>query len=678
MGRRKVSKYTMRGIQLVFKDWKNLLLHKHGRIALVFLLLVPLIYAGLFLSGYWDPYGRLDQLPVAVVNLDQGSVLDGKSIHAGDDFVRDLQTNKELDFQFVSAANAEDGLREGRYYMTITVPGTFSQKVATLMSEHPQQAQLVYRTNAGKNFVASQIGSTAVKEIKAKIDAGITKSYASGVFANMQAMFKGFGDAGSGALTLNEGTAAAKEGMARLSSGIHRAAGGASQLQQGSTRLLEGEQSLREGIDGLAGGAVSLASNLDKLSAGHQSIEAGSSKIAEGMQAWAAGSKQVELGQQQAAQAADSLRKGLADYWSAHSEAADDQQLRSLAAESERLASAVNNLTAAQARLAASAETLSGGQQQAAQGIRTFGGKMHLAAGGAQQLSDGVDKLSHGFSDWDSGYRKLAAGIDDLASGGQQLDNGAAELESGLVTLQDGTGQLSTKLGDAAAQSSRIHNTDALTTMFAQPVELVESKLTDVPNYGSGIAPYFLCLAFFVGGIMGANILPLGRRKDLKVAGSAHFVNKLGLFYSIGLIQTAIVDAVVLFIFKLHVTSIPMFLLFTLLVSFAFLTIIHMLVTVFGIVGKFASVTLLILQLSTCGGTFPMELNAPIMNAIGRCLPMTYALQGLTSVISLGDTAQIRNHALILLGYLAGAALIGLLATLFHETRHKETVAAAH
>ena len=100
----------MKGIQLIFKDWKMMWSHNHGRIAFVFLLIVPLIYAGFFLAGYWDPYGRLDQLPVAVVNLDQGSMMDGKSIHAGNDFVEKLKENKDLNFQFVSLKEADQGL----------------------------------------------------------------------------------------------------------------------------------------------------------------------------------------------------------------------------------------------------------------------------------------------------------------------------------------------------------------------------------------------------------------------------------------------------------------------------------------------------------------------------------------------------------------------------------------
>ena len=92
-----------------------------------------------------------------------------------------------------------------------------------------------------------------------------------------------------------------------------------------------------------------------------------------------------------------------------------------------------------------------------------------------------------------------------------------------------GSDELASKLNDAAEQTSSIHNDDQLTTMFSEPVQLVESNLSNVPNYGTGITPYFLSLAFYVGGIMAANILPLGRRQDLMVNGTQHFINKLGL-----------------------------------------------------------------------------------------------------------------------------------------------------
>jgi putative membrane protein len=668
----------MKGIQLVLRDWKALLQHKHGRIALGFLVLVPLIYAGFFLAGYWNPYGRLDELPVAVVNMDQGSVLDNKPIHAGDDFVNELQKNKELDFHFVSSADAEDGLKNGRYYMTITVPETFSQEVGTLMDEHPKPAQLIYRTNAGSNYVASQVGSSAVKEMKAKINASITKSYADGVFANMQEMAKGYSDAGNGAKSLNQGTTHAKDGLSQLSDGIRQVTGGASRLQQSSSLLTESHQKLQQGVQGIAAGTANLADNMKRLVDGHQAIKSSSSQIVQGMKEWADASKLALQGQDQAAQSAANMNKELADYVSAHPDAAKDDKLQSLVKASESLASSLDRLSAAQSKLSENSQKLSDGQVLTNEGIQAFGSKLKLAADGVNQLSGGSARLQDSFAKWGNGFEQFAGGVSKLANSGQRLDIGANELMNGLIRLTDGSEELSTKLNDAAQKTSGIHTNDARSSMFAEPVQLVESKLTNVPNYGSGIAPYFLCLAFFVGGIMGANILPLGRRQEPDIGGSTHFVNKLGLFYTIGLIQSVIVDTIVLLGFKLQVTSVPLFFMFTLLVSFTFLTIILMLVNVFGLIGKFAAVTLLILQLATCGGTFPTELSSPVMRAIGQGLPMTYALRGLQHVITLGGNTQVGKYALIMLGYLVGAALIGLAATVIQHGKHQRTVAAAH
>ena len=134
---------------------------------------------------------------------------------------------------------------------------------------------------------------------------------------------------------------------------------------------------------------------------------------------------------------------------------------------------------------------------------------------------------------WGNGFTSLQEGVNQLASGGTELNNGASKLTNGLVKLDDGAKELSTKLGEGAEKIADVRNDDARNTMFSEPVQLVKSTVSDVPNYGSGIAPYFLSLAFYVGGIMASNILPLGRRQNMKVSGTVHFINKLGLVYLI-------------------------------------------------------------------------------------------------------------------------------------------------
>ncbi|PGM60702.1 phage infection protein [Bacillus cereus] len=660
----------MKGIQLIFKDWKAMWNHKHGRIALIFLLIVPLIYAGFFLAGYWDPYGRLDKLPVAVVNLDKGAVMDEKAIHAGDDFVKNLKENKELAFHFVSEKNADEGLKEDKYYMVVTIPEDFSKKVSTLMDEKPEPAQLQYKVNPGKNFVAAQIGTTAVENMKTKISNSITKSYTEGVFSKFQDLAQGLNDASNGAGKLHEGTTDAKNGINELSSGINRLSDGANQLKEGSDKLAASQGALTGGANELSQGATTLHNGMELLTEGENGLQEGVSNLSAGTNEWISGNEKLAEGQAKADEAANAVKKQLEEYAKNHPEVQQDPAFQQIVATSSGLAKATNTLNASQQQLTQGARKLADGQHKIEEGMNTFGAKLNEATSGTKKVADGAANLADGFTKWGNGFTSLQQGVNHLASGGTELNNGAGKLTDGLIKLDDGAKELSTKLGEGAEKIADVRNDDARNAMFSEPVQLVKSTVSDVPNYGSGIAPYFLSLAFYVGGIMASNILPLGRRQNMKVSGTVHFINKLGLVYLIGLIQAFLVDAVVLGFMKLEVASVPLFVLSSIIISFTFMTFILMLVTVFGIVGKFAAVTLLVLQLATSGGTFPGELNIAVLSKIGQFLPMSHSLRGLQDVISLGDWSQLRMQILILLCYLVVA---GGIAWITSHIQHKET-----
>ncbi|WP_211748600.1 YhgE/Pip domain-containing protein [Paenibacillus sp. Marseille-Q4541] len=666
----------MNGIKHIFGDWKRLLHHKHGRVALGFLLLVPLIYLGLFLSGYWNPYGNLDKLPVAIVNQDLGATMDGEPIHAGEDFVEELKNKQTMDFRFVSAEQAKSGLKDGTYYMVVTVPKDFSAAAASLMDENPKQAQLLYETNAGRNFVASQVGTSAVKEMKAGIQESLTKAYADGVLSSMQRMADGLGSAGSGAVALHEGTEKAYSGLQSLASGAHQLTSGTDQLQGGSDKLATATSQLKQGAESASKGSTDLAEGLVELDASQQTLTRGSEQSATGMNELAVSSHQAADAQKEAAASLAQLKKALAAYAKSTDGSSDDQVLQSLVKQLGEAADATQALALGQQKLAAGADKLADGQQKLAGGMEQLGSGISSASAGADRLQAGTTKLSSGLISWEDGFHSLHSGITGLASGASNLSNGSDQLLSGIRELNDGTGELSTKLAEANNKTAALRTGSGVAAMFAEPVQLVESDLHEIPNYGVGIAPYFLSLALFVGGIMGANILPLGRRQDFKLTGTAQWINKLGLFYTVGIVQTLIVIAIALFGFGIEPTSVPGFIGFCLLASLTFLTIIYMLLTLFGFVGKFLSVTLLVLQLASCGGTFPSELNLPIMQAIGRWVPMTFSLHGLQNVISIGDRAAAISSALALLAWLIGAAVISLAFNVIHARRELQLAKA--
>lgn len=161
------------------------------RLALVFILLVPLLYGCIYLAGNWDPYGRLNQVPVAVVNQDRPTSFGDRRITAGDDFVKSLHEAGTFDFRDTDEADAADGLAHGRYFMVITVPETFSTNLVSGQGDDPQRAQIMLQRNDANGFVIGSITNSAQTSIAKAIDETAVRSYFDAVFANLKVIRDG-------------------------------------------------------------------------------------------------------------------------------------------------------------------------------------------------------------------------------------------------------------------------------------------------------------------------------------------------------------------------------------------------------------------------------------------------------------------------------------------------------
>ncbi|MGV2686871.1 hypothetical protein GNF82_21655, partial [Clostridium perfringens] len=128
---------------------------------------------------------------------------------------------------------------------------------------------------------------------------------------------------------------------------------------------------------------------------------------------------------------------------------------------------------------------------------------------GGKQLASGAATLSQGTQQLAGGAGKLGSGVTTLADGSKKLDSGAGELVNGMNELKEGSGELAGKLNEAADKTGDIKTTDETVTMFAGPVQVEEHKVNEVPNYGTGFAPYFLSLGLFVGALLCTIIMPI-------------------------------------------------------------------------------------------------------------------------------------------------------------------------
>jgi YhgE/Pip N-terminal domain len=143
---------------MIKAEWKYLLKHKFMMLVLVVLIFVPSIYSVTFLKSMWDPYGKMGDLPVAVINNDKSVKYQGTKLSVGKDLTKNLKKSDAMKFEMVkSKKEANAGLKDGKYYMAMTIPKNFSKNATTLLDKHPKKMVIHYTTSAGHNYIAQNL-----------------------------------------------------------------------------------------------------------------------------------------------------------------------------------------------------------------------------------------------------------------------------------------------------------------------------------------------------------------------------------------------------------------------------------------------------------------------------------------------------------------------------------------
>lgn len=205
---------------LFFTELKDILSNKKVLIPIIAVIFVPILYAGMFLWSFWDPYDHLQDMPVAIVNEDTGAFYEDENLQLGNDLVDKLKENEEFQFHFASKEEAYKDLKNQEYYLLVEIPKNFSENATTLLDEKPKKLKLKYVPNESFNFLSSQIGETAVNEIKAAISNEITATYAETMFDKVDDMAVGLGKAGDGAGELNDGANDLNDGTKTLNDNL--------------------------------------------------------------------------------------------------------------------------------------------------------------------------------------------------------------------------------------------------------------------------------------------------------------------------------------------------------------------------------------------------------------------------------------------------------------------------
>ncbi|MFB9377662.1 YhgE/Pip family protein [Kineococcus gynurae] len=599
------------------------------RLALVAVLVVPLIYGGLYLTANLDPTHRLSDLPAAVVDQDvpvrvstraeDGSTGE-RTVSAGADLVRTLESSTtSFGWESASAAEAADGLRDGRFAAVLTIPRGFSAALGSVGGDDPRSGQLTLTTDDAENYIAGTIANSVGAGLTRSLSANANQNYAEQVSLAFGSVHTSLGQAADGAARLRDGAAEATTGADSL-------AAGAGDLATGAGRLADGAGQAQAGADRLADG-------LAELQGATASLPGDSSRLAQGAAGVADGARRLEAGTRQ-------LQQALA--------AVPDPQLQ-------------QQLTA----LVEGAGQLSGGAGQVADGTAAVAERAPALTTGIAQATDGARSLA-------SGDASLAAGAGELQAGAGRLQTGAQDLAGGTERLRSGAEELRSSLagGQAEVPDDDAGLREQRAATVATPVSTDRVREHEVARYSDGLAPLFVCVALWVGGMVTYMVLRAMSPRALASTVApwrAALAGWLpGAVLAVG--QALVLGLVLHLAVGIAAPNLPGALAFSVLVALVFTAIHQCLNALLGGVGRLLALVLLVLQLTSAGGTYPVQTSPGFFAALHPWLPMTYGVDGIRHLVAGGSAAAVWTDAAALAGFGLLALAVSVLAAARRRT----------
>ncbi|PEN66834.1 phage infection protein [Bacillus wiedmannii] len=420
----------MKWNQLLRKEFTEIIKSKKILIPIIAVLFVPILYAGMFLWAFWDPYKQLDDLPVAVVNLDKGAVFDGKPIEVGKGLVDNLKDNKSFKWEFVSEKEAKKGMEGRKYYMLVRIPNDFSSNATTLLKDDPKPLNLEYIPNESLNFLSSQIGGTAIEKIKGEVSSTLTKTYAEKMFDSIQDVSKGLADGAEGANKLHDGSSELHDGSSKVTDGLHTLQGKSGEMKDGVGKLADGSNKLVDGS-----GKVTAGLNTLNSKTGIGKLQDGSGKVTDGL----------------------------------------------------------NTLNGKTGEMQTGIGKLVDGSGKVTNGLNTLNSKTGELRDGSEKVTGGLNKLVSKSGELQTGTTDLSNGMGKLAEGKSQLEKGSQEIQKGLQELNSNVQKSAVGLEEMQSKVPSILNTvnekiDGAGANVNQLNELTQSTAGDAKNAAQEVA----------------------------------------------------------------------------------------------------------------------------------------------------------------------------------------------
>ena len=465
----------------MFKEWKAIFKKPTFIIVMIGISLIPALYNIIFLSSMWDPYGKLSDLPVAVVNNDKEASYNGNTMSIGKDMVSNLKENKTLDFHFVDEEEGKKGLENGDYYMVVTLPSDLSEKAASILTNHPEQMQIDYQTSSGHSFIASKMSDSAMTQLKQNVSTNVTETYTKALFNKMVDLKDGMSQAASGSEKLTDGTNLLATGSQTLTTNLHSLSDSSLTFSNGTEQFTRGLSSYVSGVEQLhlclgnfnsglvtyTGAVNQLDSGLGQLSSKSPELVGGINQLYTGVESYTGGVSKLNAGLNQFSSGVSAYTNG------------------------------VGNLAIGANQLSNKSATLRMGVEQLSEGIQQLSSKLDASSeqkNQINQLSSGLNQLNQAIQNIDVGDTKqLDSVLSSIVSlSNQMLASAQSDKATTLANIQSTAAYQSLTSEQQAEISSSVsqHSTDSIQSAqsIVALVQSLQGSLENLQNQSSNLS----------------------------------------------------------------------------------------------------------------------------------------------------------------------------------------------
>lgn len=641
----------MRNIQEIFiDDLKSIYKNFFVCIVIVFLMFIPSIYAWFNIVASWDPYANTEGILVGVANNDKGAELNGEDVNIGKEVLEGLKENKDLGWRFTSEKEAIAKVEKGDFYASIIIPENFSEHIATIMTDDPKKAEIDYYVNekinsiapkitaAGANSIVDNVSKTFIKSASGSIlaifnELGITLQNELPTIQKMKNMVylleAELPELEQNIKTVQTHVKQAEDIIKRVNDGLNSIEGITSQKDKLVSDVSSYVDSTRQAFEGIS---PLLKKDIANIRSDNESVLVLANRLS---------GQDLTGNDQLVEQGIARINKELYLLDSMYNLLVRVNQFNE------------NNVLQPEIKLVYELRDNASNQLQALND-RAFGNLIELGRNNDQVLARFQESYS---KETGPKFNEIWTETEAILNNVQlTMEEGTKVLPEVRTLLNETNRTLETRTGDIdklqnkfpeiemkiKALASKMREIDKSYNMeevidflrndieqesefFSEPVLLNKHSLFPIPNYGSAMSPFFTALSLWVGGTILISMLSVGVSQKV-YSPYQIYIGRYLIFFIIGVMQALSVSIGNIVLIGVYVADKFEYILFSVLISTVFTLIVYTFVSVLGNVGKGISVVLMVLQISSSGGTFPIQVTPPFFQHINPFLPFTYAV----------------------------------------------------